>query len=114
TRRSTAHLKSCCPKFRSRRRNTNTCWPSSSIRLTTTTKWSPELEWDRAIRNKRIVYMFMGSMIVKETAYAIGMLALQDLLNFIGRAYAYEQAKTPVRLTVDEVGRLVFPGFDDL
>jgi hypothetical protein len=29
--------------------------------------------------------MFMGSMIVKETAYAIGMLALQDLLNFIGR-----------------------------
>lgn len=25
---------------------------------------SPELDWDRAIRNKRIVYMFMGSMIV--------------------------------------------------
>src|SRR5207244_13113844 len=45
---------------------------------------------------------------------AIGMLALQDLLNFIGRAYAYEQAKTPVRLIVDEVGRLVFPGFVDL
>ena len=75
---------------------------------------SPELDWDRAIRNKRIVYMFMGSMIVKETAYAIGMLALQDLLNFIGRAYAYEQTKTPVRLIVDEVGRLVFPGFVDL
>ena len=75
---------------------------------------SPDLDWDRAIRNKRIVYMFMGSMIVKETAYAIGMLALQDLLNFIGRAYAYEQAKTPVRLIVDEVGRLVFPGFVDL
>jgi hypothetical protein len=75
---------------------------------------SPELDWDRAIRNKKIVYMFMGSMIVKETAYAIGMLALQDLLNFIGRAYAYEQAKTPVRLIVDEVGRLVFPGFVDL
>jgi TraM recognition site of TraD and TraG len=74
----------------------------------------PDLDWDRAIRNKRIVYMFMGSMIVKETAYAIGMLALQDLLNFIGRAYAYEQAKTPVRLIVDEVGRLVFPGFVDL
>jgi len=75
---------------------------------------SPELDWDRAIRNKRIVYMFMGSMIVKETAYAIGMLTLQDLLNFIGRAYAYEQTKTPVRLIVDEVGRLVFPGFVDL
>src|SRR5437870_9649436 len=75
---------------------------------------SPELDWDRAIRNKRIVYMFMGSMIVKETAYAIGMLALQDLLNFIGRAYAYEQTETPVRLIVDEVGRLVFPGFVDL
>jgi hypothetical protein len=75
---------------------------------------SPELDWDRAIRNRRIVYMFMGSMIVKETAYAIGMLALQDLLNFIGRAYAYEQSKTPVRLIVDEVGRLVFPGFVDL
>jgi hypothetical protein len=75
---------------------------------------NPALDWDRAIRNKRIVYMFMGSMIVKETAYAIGMLALQDLLNFIGRAYAYEQKKTPVRLIVDEVGRLVFPGFVDL
>ena len=75
---------------------------------------NPELDWDCAIRSKRIVYMFMGSMIVKETAYAIGMLALQDLLNFIGRAYAYEQAKTPVRLVVDEVGRLVFPGFVDL
>jgi hypothetical protein len=74
----------------------------------------PELDWDRAIRLKRIVYMFMGSMIVKETAYAIGMLALQDLLNFIGRAYAYEKAKTPVRLVVDEVGRLAFPGFVDL
>ena len=75
---------------------------------------TPDLDWDRAIRLKRIVYMFMGSMIVKETAYAIGMLALQDLLNFIGRAYAYERAKTPVRLIVDEVGRLVFPGFVDL
>ncbi|MCI0347846.1 MAG: DUF853 family protein, partial [Acidobacteriales bacterium] len=75
---------------------------------------TPQLDWDRAIRLKRIVYMFMGSMIVKETAYAIGMLALQDLLNFIGRAYAYERAKTPVRLIVDEVGRLVFPGFVDL
>ena len=75
---------------------------------------SPELDWDRAIRNKRIVYMFMGSMIVKETAYAIGMLALQDLQNFIGRAYAYEQAETPARSIVDEVGRLVFPGFVDL
>jgi len=75
---------------------------------------TPDLDWDRAIRLKRIVYMFMGSMIVKETAYAIGMLALQDLLNFIGRAYAYERTKTPVRLIVDEVGRLVFPGFVDL
>src|SRR5438874_10571109 len=75
---------------------------------------TPELDWDRVIHLKRIVYMFMGSMIVKETAYAIGTLALQDLLNFIGRAYAYEQAKTPVRLIVDEVGRLVFPGFVDL
>jgi len=74
----------------------------------------PELDWDRAIRLKRIIYMFMGSMIVKETAYAIGMLALQDLLNFIGRAYAYEKDKTPVRLIVDEVGRLAFPGFVDL
>ncbi|HTU47921.1 MAG TPA: helicase HerA-like domain-containing protein [Bryobacteraceae bacterium] len=75
---------------------------------------TPELDWDRAIRLKRIVYMFMGSMIVKETAYAIGMLALQDLLNFIGRAYAYEPQKTPIRLIVDEVGRLAFPGFVDL
>ena len=74
----------------------------------------PELDWDTAIRRKQIVYMFMGSMIVKETAYAIGMLALQDLLNFIGRAYAYDRRKTPVRLIVDEVGRLVFPGFVDL
>ena len=53
---------------------------------------NPELDWDCAIRNKRIVYMFRGSMIVKEAAYAIGMRALQDLLNFIERAYAYEQA----------------------
>jgi type IV secretory pathway TraG/TraD family ATPase VirD4 len=75
---------------------------------------TPDLDWDRVIHLKKIVYMFMGSMIVKETAYAIGMLALQDLLNFIGRAYAYEQTKTPVRLIVDEVGRLVFPGFVDL
>jgi hypothetical protein len=75
---------------------------------------TPQLDWDRAIRLKKIVYMFMGSMIVKETAYAIGMLALQDLLNFIGRAYAYEPHKTPIRLIVDEVGRLAFPGFVDL
>lgn len=75
---------------------------------------TPQLDWDRAIRLKKIVYMFMGSMIVKETAYAIGMLALQDLLNFIGRAYAYEFQKTPIRLIVDEVGRLAFPGFVDL
>ena len=75
---------------------------------------TPQLDWDRAIRLKKIVYMFMGSMIVKETAYAIGMLALQDLLNFIGRAYAYEPTKTPIRLIVDEVGRLAFRGFVDL
>src|SRR5260370_10463916 len=75
---------------------------------------TPQLDWDRAVRLKKIVYMFMGSMIVKETAYAIGMLALQDLLNFIGRAYAYEPTKTPIRLIVDEVGRLAFPGFVDL
>src|SRR5439155_8431495 len=58
--------------------------------------------------------MFIGSMIVKETHYAFVMLALQYLLNFIERSYAYEQAKTPVRLIVDEVGWLVVPGFVDL
>lgn len=39
--------------------------------------------------------MFMGSIVVKETAQAIGMLTLQDLLSFSGRAYAYELANTP-------------------
>src|SRR5947208_13155820 len=73
-----------------------------------------KLDCDHAFRLKKIVYMFMGSMIVKETAYAIGVLALQDLLNFIGRAYAYEPTKTPIRLIVDEVGRLAFRGFVDL
>src|SRR5437762_12707023 len=42
------------------------------------------------------------------------MFALQDLLNYIGRAYAYEPRKTPMPLIVDEVGRLAFPGFVDL
>src|SRR5207245_9077565 len=53
-------------------------------------------------------------MLFKVSSYYIWMLFLQDLLNFIGRAYAYEKDKTPVRLIVDEVGRLAFPGFVDL
>src|SRR5207244_11679832 len=58
---------------------------------------TPQLDWDRAIRLKKIVYMFMGSMIVKETAYAIVMLALRDILNFIGLVYASEATNTPIR-----------------
>jgi len=42
---------------------------------------TPELDWIALSGLKRIVYMFMGSMIVKETAYAIGMLALQGPLE---------------------------------
>src|SRR6266566_264111 len=54
TRRSTAAWKNCFRKFPSTPRNTNICRDSSSIRLTTTTRWSLPLSpccrsWTRPI-----------------------------------------------------------------
>jgi conjugal transfer pilus assembly protein TraD len=74
----------------------------------------PSIDWDDVVRNKRIVYFYLGSMLDEMAASALGKLIVQDLLSWIGLEYAYKAVHLPVSLFGDEFYNLVFPGIADL
>jgi conjugal transfer pilus assembly protein TraD len=70
-----------------------------------------DLDWERAIEKKKIVYMFFGSLLMPETAETIMQMAIQDLTSFIGARYAYTFKRDPVNLFLDEFNEIVGENF---
>jgi len=72
------------------------------------------ITWDEVRKGKKIVYFYLASMIDTYSSSAVGKLVVQDLLNFVGQSYAFDKAKEPINLFIDEFYSVVFPGYVDL
>ena len=70
-----------------------------------------ELDWERAIEKKKVVYMFFSSLTIKETAEAVMQMCIQDLISFMGSRYSYSFKKTPVNIFIDEFYEVLGPNF---
>jgi conjugal transfer pilus assembly protein TraD len=68
---------------------------------------APVLSWRSIDRDRLVVYFFLGSLIGQDTAAATARMALADLASYVGKKYAFEEARSFAagRLTVvvDEV-----------
>ncbi len=74
---------------------------------------APVLSW-RSIDNDRlVVYFFLGSLIGQDSAAATARMALSDLMSFLGKKYAYEEAsgfsRNRLTVVVDEVADALAP-----
>ncbi|HXX92202.1 MAG TPA: TraM recognition domain-containing protein, partial [Planctomycetota bacterium] len=73
----------------------------------------PELSWWGIDRDRLVVYFYLGSLIGPDTASATARLALADLMSYVGRKYAFDEASRFLsrRLTVivDEVADALAP-----
>lgn len=72
------------------------------------------ITWPEVRQGKKIVYFYLASMIDTYSSSAVGKLVVQDLLNFVGQSYAFDKAKEPINLFIDEFYSVVFPGYVDL
>ncbi len=63
------------------------------------------LTWEDVDRGRKIVFLFLGSLMGEDTASAMAKLALADLASFLGRKYAFQNASryAPMTVIVDEV-----------
>ena len=77
---------------------------------------NPDISWENAVYKNKIVYFYLASMFKGEAkSGGVGKLALQDLLQFIGREYAFSKnVATKLNIFVDEFYNVVFPGYVDL
>lgn len=71
----------------------------------------PGLTWERAARERSIVYFFLGSMLGGDSAQAVAKLALLDFQGFLGARYAQGAAPEPISLFVDEFSDVAMPEF---
>ncbi len=74
---------------------------------------APVLSW-RAIDNDRlVVYFYLGSLIGQDSASAVARMALADLMSYVGKKYAYEEAsgfgRNRLTVIVDEVADALAP-----
>ena len=46
----------------------------------------PQLTWDGVVKERKIVYFAMSSLMYGEVANRIGRVILQDLIGFLGRS----------------------------
>jgi conjugal transfer pilus assembly protein TraD len=72
---------------------------------------SPDLAWERAVRERSIVYFFLGSMMGADSAQAVAKLVLLDFQGFVGARYANGASREPVSLVIDEFSDLAMPEF---
>jgi conjugal transfer pilus assembly protein TraD len=75
-----------------------------------------DITWDNVVYGNKITYFYLASMFKGSLkSGGIGKLALQDLLQFIGREYAFG-GKTELNLNifVDEFYNVIFDGYVDL
>ena len=75
----------------------------------------PDLTWDGVVKERKVVYFAMSSLLYGEVANRIGRVILQDLIGFLGRRYAHDDpAKmTPLTILIDEFSNVAYPGFID-
>jgi conjugal transfer pilus assembly protein TraD len=73
----------------------------------------PTLSWKAIDTEGLVVYFFLGSLIGPDSASATARMALADLMSFIGRKYAFDDAsgfgKRRLTVIVDEVADALAP-----
>jgi conjugal transfer pilus assembly protein TraD len=77
-------------------------------------KDAPEtLSWETIDRERLVVYFFLGSLIGPDSAAATARMALADLMSYVGRKYAFDDAsgfaKRRLTVIVDEVADALAP-----
>ncbi len=61
-----------------------------------------DIDWERAVKNQKIVYMLFGSLLMRDTAKSVARMAIQDLTSFIGSRYCFIPDRKPINLFIDE------------
>lgn len=74
----------------------------------------PDINWEEVVKGRRVVYLYLASMVDEFTSSAVGKLVVQDILNYVGQVYAYETEFIPINLFVDEFYSVMFPGYVDI
>lgn len=73
-----------------------------------------DIDWERAIKNNKVVYMLFGSLLMRDTAKSVVRMALQDFTSFVGAKYCYIGDKKVTNLFIDEFTEVVDPTFVNL
>lgn len=69
--------------------------------------------WKDIIKEKKIIYFNLSSMIDSFTSSAASKLIIQDLISYIGQMYAYDKTISPIKLICDEFYSIAYRGFGD-
>jgi len=73
-----------------------------------------EFNFKDAIRERKIAYLFMNSLKLKETAAVMGKLMLMDLMKTVGSIYDDRNfVKQPITLIIDEFASFATPDFGE-
>ena len=72
-----------------------------------------DVTWTRIVEEGMVVYVALASLLLGDIANRIGRVLLQDLVGFLGRRYAYDDATTapPITVLIDEFGDVAYPLF---
>lgn len=73
-----------------------------------------EIDWERAVKNHKVVYMLFGSLSMRDTAKAVIRMVVQDFTSFVGAKYSYMTNKSHVNLIIDEFSEVVDVSFINL
>lgn len=72
------------------------------------------IDWERAVKNKKVVYVLFGSLLMRDTAKAVIRMAVQDFTSFVGSKYCYMNDKNVINLFIDEFSEVVDSAFINL
>ncbi len=73
------------------------------------------IDWERVVKNKKVVYVLFGSLLMRDTAKSVIRMAIQDFTSFVGSKYCYmNNDKNIVNLFIDEFSEVVDPAFINL
>ncbi|MBE0427693.1 MAG: conjugative transfer system coupling protein TraD [Nitrospirae bacterium] len=73
-----------------------------------------DIDWERAVKNKKVIYMLFGSLLMRNTAKAVIRMTIQDFTSFIGSRYCYMENRSPINLFIDEFSEVVDHSFINL
>jgi conjugal transfer pilus assembly protein TraD len=72
-----------------------------------------KLSWETIDRERLVVYFFLGSLIGPDSASATARMSLADLMSYVGRKYAFDDAsgfsRRRLTVVVDEVADALAP-----